>query len=78
MCHIYPVTCANWGGEATEGMGENVAGTVDWVLVVNLGGREKPMKVTKQEDDRVSSLLYKELGKQYVDRKARSLRDRPW
>lgn len=36
------------------GMGEvmqewkNVAGMVDWVLFINLGGREKPMKISRR------------------------------
>lgn len=32
-------------GRSNAGM-ENVAGMVHWVLFVNLGGREKPMKIS--------------------------------
>lgn len=50
-------------GRNIEGRVENVAGVVDWALLVHLRGRGKAIKVFKQEDDRVRSPFYKELGK---------------
>lgn len=63
-------------GKGIKGMAENVAGVVDWVLFINLGGRRKPVKIIKQEGNRIRSLLQRTRKKELTDGKTKSLRDR--
>lgn len=58
MAYTGIVRCVDAGeAKSIKRMVENVAGVVDWFLFLNLGGRGKPMKGIKQEDDRVRSLF---------------------
>lgn len=43
---------------------KNVTGMVDWVLVINLGGREKPIKVSRRMIGSGVCLYYEEPRKE--------------